>query len=114
MYQVRNALLIFIFSLGIPLLAREVVWANFYDVSDQAEAEKTSLKSSKPMALKKAGLYYLSISHGAMGTKIEKKNRMENARKAVKYFERAYKLDRKKPCTQNMGGYGQSCSGRYK
>ena len=104
MYHVQKALLIFIFSLSIPLLAREVVWEGFYDMSDQAEAERTSLKSSEPMALKKAGLYYLSISHGAMGTKIEKKNLMENARKAVKYLERAYKLDRKNPVLRTWVG----------
>lgn len=85
------------FASTFSIWAESVIWPDFYEVSSSSDAQKTSLDSRDAQMLKKAGLYYFSLAHGAFGTRIDEKNQIENAQKAVDYFEAAYKIERRNP-----------------
>ncbi len=83
---------------GMRSWAVEAIWDTFYEMSgSREEAESTSLDSTDVQALKKAGVYYFALVNGVNSVVIDKKNRADNAKTALDYFEAAYKLDRKNP-----------------
>ncbi len=91
-------LLMILVVTGMTGLAGEAIWDTFYEMAgSREEAEATSLDSTDAQALKKAGVYYFALVNGVNSVKIDKKNRVDNAKTAMDYFEAAYTQDRKNP-----------------